>query len=64
MFDRLRRLLKEPWSRNYCDLSERPAKLARVIAKRQERDEDKKYTFRRITTPHLDAFNGMPGGWC
>ncbi len=56
--------IKEPWQRNYCDLSERPARLSRVVAKRLAAMEDKKYVFRRIKTPSLEDFNGMPGGWC
>ncbi len=55
--------IKEPWTRNYCDLSERPARLARVVEKRLAAIEDRKYVFKRVMTPHLDAFNGMPGGW-
>lgn len=59
-YDRIAAVIDEPWTRPYCELTERPPYPVREI---HEKEQDRDYAFRRVKTPHLDAFNGMVGGW-
>ena len=64
VFDRIQAALPKPWTRPYCEMSERPA-VGWPIAKGKSKQRlVDKNVFRRIHTPSLDAFNGVPGGWC
>lgn len=60
-FDKLLKVVPEPWTRNHCKLDERPAWIAK--AKVDKEDDLDEFRYKAITTPHLDAFNGVFGGW-
>ena len=61
-FDKLLKVVPEPWTRNHCRLDERPAWIAK--AKVVEQDDLDDFRYKAIPTPNLDAFNGIPGSWC
>lgn len=61
-FDKLLKVVPEPWTRNHCKLDERPAWIAKPKVDKEDYLDE--FRYKAIQTPHLDAFNGIEGSWC
>lgn len=60
MFNKIIKFIPEPWMENYCNLTDAP----RCKVTEEHDLEDFSTEWKNVPTPHLDAFNGVEGGWC
>jgi len=63
-YDVINKVVPVLWERNYCEIAERPGGPADPKKIKAQQLGERDHSFRRIRTPSLDDFAGIPGGWC